>query len=119
MWKILAIFSLALSICAATAIAQDGQKKKEGPAKQRQSAEDVFKTKDTDHDGKLTLKEFIGDAKSDSDSAKQLEARFKAIDTNGHGYITLDELKAAWAKHAQGAGRQHGKRPPQNEKTTS
>ena len=61
----------------------------------------------------------IGNAKNDPERVKILEARFKAVDANSDGYITLEELKAAWAKHAENAGKHQGKRPPQKEKTVS
>jgi len=119
MWRIFTILGLALSIGIGTAFAQDGQTKKDSSAKQRPSAEDWFKARDKDHDGKLTLQEFIGNAKSDSDQAKRLTERFKAIDTKANGYITLDELKAARAKHAEQAGKHHNKKPPQKDDSTT
>jgi hypothetical protein len=112
MWKTLAILGLALSIGVGTAYAQGKQYKKQKPPQQKPNIEQIFKTKDTDHDGKLSKEEFIGKVK-DPERVKALEARFKAADTDGDGSITLDEFKAAWAKHGNTAGKQHGKKPPQ------
>ncbi len=117
MWRIFAVLGLALSIGGAAAFAQDGQSKKAGTRKKQQNVEQVFKAKDKDHDGKLSKEEFLGKVK-DPERLKILEGRFKAIDADGDGYITLDESKAYWAKHAHLAGKQHGKKQPHQVKST-
>ena len=110
MTRIVTVAALALCIGFGTAFAQDVQKK--GPPRERPKVEDVFKTMDTNHDGKVTLEEFVGKAKDNPDRAKAMEERFKAIDTKDNGYITLDEFKAYWEKHAADmAKHHHGKRP--------
>lgn len=118
MWRVATILALALGIGIGSAFAQEGQKKKEGLAKKRPNIEEVFKTKDKDHDGKLTLAEFVGNAK-DPERLKEIEARFKAIDTKNNGYVTLDDFKAHWAKHEPGPGKHPGKRPPHKEKAAT
>ena len=57
MWKILAVLGLALSIGCPAAFAQDGQSKKAGAETKLQKAEQVFKAKDKDHDGKISQEE--------------------------------------------------------------
>jgi len=109
MWKIIAILGLALSFGVGMTFAQDGQAKKAGAGKKLQNLEQVFKAKDKDHDGKLLKEEFIGKVK-DPERVKLLEARFKAMDTDGDGYVTFEEFKAYWAKHANLAGKLHGKK---------
>ena len=53
-----------------------------------------WKRWDADHDGKLSQGEVA--------NAPRLAAQFTAIDTNGDGFLTAEELQAA---HAQFAGR--------------
>ncbi len=105
MLRVFTVFALALCFGLGTAYAQDGQtKKNEGQQRQRMSVEDRFKSKDKDQDGKLTLDEFLGNAKDNKehpDLAKRLEERFKAMDTNKDGVVTLEEMKAYWQKQAQ------------------
>ena len=48
---------------------------------------------DSNHDGKVTLKEYEKARASSHETTKQLEAEFKARDTNGDGYITFSEIK--------------------------
>jgi Ca2+-binding EF-hand superfamily protein len=115
MWKTLAILGLALSIASGSALAQE-KHDKHSPKHQRPDAEQIIKAKDKDHDGRLSKEEFVGKA-TEPERVKHLEARFKAIDANADGYVTLDELKAAHEKHAQGPNRQDGKKPPHKEKT--
>jgi hypothetical protein len=110
MWKIFAILGLALCIGGTTAFARDGHSKKPATGKQR-DAEQVFKAKDKDRDGKLSKEEFIGKVK-DPERVKLLEGRFKAIDADSNGYVTLDEFKAYWAKHTKLASKQHAKKQP-------
>jgi hypothetical protein len=116
MWKTIAILGLALSIGVGTAYAQGKQHKRQGQS-QKPNIEQIFKAKDTDHDGKLSKDEFVGKVK-DPERVKALEARFKAADTDGDGSLTLDEFKAAWAK-SHVAGKQHGKKTPPHTKSTT
>jgi Ca2+-binding EF-hand superfamily protein len=118
MWRVCLILVLALSFGVGTAYAQGKQNKKPGPPQQKPDIEQTFKAKDKDHDGKLSKEEFIGKIK-DADRVKALEARFKAIDANNDGSITLDELKAAQAKRGQQAGKQHTKRTSLKAKTVT
>jgi hypothetical protein len=48
-----------------------------------------FSDLDTDHDGRLTLKEY----KSGFPSEKNAEEEFKTLDTNGDGYLSISEYK--------------------------
>jgi hypothetical protein len=117
MWKTFAILGLALSIGVGTAYAQGKHHKRLGPSQQKPNVEQIFKTKDTDHDGKLSKDEFVGKVK-DPDRVKALEARFKTADTDDDGYLTLDEFNAAWAKNHV-AGKQYGKKSLHQGKSTT
>jgi Ca2+-binding EF-hand superfamily protein len=119
MWKIIATLVLALCLGVGTTFAQDGQSKKDGTGKKQQNAEQVFKAKDKDHDGKLSKEEFSGKVK-DPERLKLLEGRFKAFDADGDGYVTFDEFKAYLAKNTHAAaGKQHGKKQPHQAKSTT
>jgi hypothetical protein len=118
MWKIIATLGLALSFGVGMAFAQDGHSKKAGTGKKQQNVEQVFQAKDKDHDGKLSKEEFTGKVK-DPERLKLLEGRFKAVDTDGDGFVTFDEFKAYWAKNAHVAGKQHGKKQPHQAKSTA
>ena len=50
-----------------------------------------FDRADKDHNGKLTLEEFIGNNTKNKD---RKEKRFHRLDKNGDGVITLDEFPA-------------------------
>jgi Ca2+-binding EF-hand superfamily protein len=73
--------ALGLWVMAGAVIAED---KPETPEQQ-------FKSKDTDKDGKVSLKEFIaGESKA---WVANKTAYFKAIDKDGDGYLTPREFK--------------------------
>lgn len=57
---------------------------------QRMSCEDRFDSMDTNHDGHLTLEEFMAAPHHKGNPEK----RFKAMDVNGHGYLTKEEFCA-------------------------
>ncbi|HEY4761906.1 MAG TPA: EF-hand domain-containing protein [Thermoguttaceae bacterium] len=121
MLRVFPVLALALSIAVGTAYAQDGQKKDQEPPRHRLNPEELFKLRDKDHNGTLSLEEFVGNAKSNNpERAKMLEQRFKTIDANGDGSVTLEELKAAREKQMQNMGKHYGphycKRPPLKEK---
>jgi hypothetical protein len=48
---------------------------------------DVFHEKDTNLDGKLSFDEFMGN------NASRSELAFKALDTNGDGFVSRSEFK--------------------------
>jgi len=58
--------------------------------------EERFDALDANHDGKLTLEEFMAAPHRKGKG----EERFKAMDVNGHGYITKEEFCSG-----QGRGR--------------
>ncbi|SPF47445.1 Putative signal transduction protein with EFhand domain (modular protein) [Syntrophobacter sp. SbD1] len=71
-----------------------------GQSAQRMGCQERFDALDTNHDGKLTLEEFMA-APHDKGNPEQM---FKTMDVNGHGYITKEEFCSG-----QGMGRRRGK----------
>lgn len=64
--------------------------KKTAP-RRRRDPEVIFKARDRDGDGSLTLKEYIGDPATRNVPA--LTTRFRRLDTNKDSRLTLDEMK--------------------------
>lgn len=91
---------LAVGVVAGSALAKDTAKK-EGPQKPKKTAEEIFKAKDKDGDGKLTLEELTSKVKK-PEVAARLEKRFKAKDKDGDGMLTLEEFKAKPERKAKG-----------------
>jgi Ca2+-binding EF-hand superfamily protein len=83
-----------LIVGAASAQWQGGQ----GSA--RMSCQERFDALDTNHDGKLTMEEFMAAPHHRGNP----EERFKAMDVNGHGYITKEEFcsGAGTGRHGMG-----------------
>lgn len=87
MTRMFLTMALALFVGISTTYAQDApKKKKEGPKK---TAEEVFKAKDKNADGVVTIDEFVGKGKKEG-----AETRFKAKDKDGDGKLTLEEFTA-------------------------
>ena len=61
---------------------------------------DMVRAIDTNNDGQIDYQEFITAAydRQKSLSQKNLEAAFKAFDSDGNGVITMDELKAIFGR---------------------
>ena len=83
-WLVLASVALVMPACAAA----DGAAKKADPEK-------MFKRKDTNNDGSLSLDEFKAGGKDKEKAAKNADKRFKKADANADGKVTLEEFKAA------------------------
>ncbi len=75
-----------------------------GQGAPRMGCQERFDALDTNHDGKLTLEEFMA-APHHRGKAEQ---RFKAMDVNGHGYITKEEFCAGKGMGRGGMGRGMG-----------
>jgi hypothetical protein len=72
-----------------------------GQAAQRMVCQERFDALDTNHDGKLTLEEFMA-VPYNRGNAGQM---FKAMDVNGHGYITKEEFCSGQGMGRRGRGR--------------
>jgi heme A synthase len=66
----------------------------------RMSCQDRFDALDANHDGKLTLEEFMATAHH----RRNPEERFKALDVNNHGYLTKEEFCSGRGGHGTGGG---------------
>jgi len=71
-----------------------------GQGSQRMSCQDRFDALDSNHDGKLTLQEFMAAPHHRGNP----EEMFKAMDVNGHGYLTKDEFCSGRGRHRGGMG---------------
>ncbi|MBI1371076.1 MAG: hypothetical protein GC162_20800 [Planctomycetes bacterium] len=69
-------------------------------AKKPVDVEAVFKHKDTNGDGKLSVEEFVG--KLTGEKADKAKERFTKLDKDGDGSLSLDEFKAGM-EHAKKA----------------
>jgi len=87
-----AVLTLAFVFSIAGFAAAADKKKPDGAKKP--SAEEIFKKKDADSDGKLSVAEFKG--KLEGDKAAKAEERFKKIDKNSDGSLSLEEFTAAF-----------------------
>ena len=59
----------------------------------RRSPEEIFAQLDTSGDKKLSLEEYTARAKND-EAKQKMTARFKKLDADNDGFLTLDEFKA-------------------------
>ena len=89
------VFAVSVLACVGLAAAwgqdeKSGDEHGHGP---RRSPEEIMKELDTNHDGKISLEEWMAGPRGKRDPARA-EEMFKKIDTNHDGFITLDELKA-------------------------
>jgi hypothetical protein len=75
-----------------------------GQGSPRLSCQERFDALDTNHDEKLTLEEFMA-APHHRGNAEEM---FKAMDVNGHGYITKDEFCSGRGRGRGGMGRGMG-----------
>jgi len=95
--KLIAVLSLVgvLALCASTAEAGKGKKKKGGAAA-------LFKKLDANNDGKVSADEFAKikeiNPKLANKKDKAITKRFTALDTNNDGYLSPDELAAGAKK---------------------
>jgi hypothetical protein len=64
--------------------------KRRGPVASLPRTSPSFSELDTDHDGRLTLKEY----KAGFPDVTNVEELFKAMDIKDKGYLTIDEYKA-------------------------
>jgi hypothetical protein len=87
MKKLLSACVLAAMFVGIAPVASFGQDKK---------AEDRFKERDTNKDGKLSEAEYVGDAKDEK--ATKAKERFGRMDTNKDGSLSLEEYVAGSKK---------------------
>ena len=64
--------------------------------KPKPDPEQVFKKKDANGDGKLSMDEFVG--KLEGEKADKAKAAFAKKDKDGDGFLTLEEFKAGGKK---------------------
>jgi Ca2+-binding EF-hand superfamily protein len=70
--------------CLSAAVAAEGEKKRPDP-------EQIFKQRDADGDGSLSLEEFkVGMPEK---ALARADTRFKKLDTSGDGKLSLEEFK--------------------------
>ncbi len=62
-----------------------------GPKRKRPNLEELFKRRDTNKNGFVTLKEYIGNPANRN--VPVLTKRFKQLDTNNDGRLSLEEMK--------------------------
>jgi len=74
------------------AVLADDATTDERHAKMRAKLIEKFNAADTNHDGKLTLEEAQA-------GLPRLAQNFSKIDTAGHGYITIDDIRMARRQH--------------------
>ncbi|MFM7135964.1 MAG: EF-hand domain-containing protein [Planctomycetota bacterium] len=82
-WRL--ISAMVVCCCVSAAVAADGEKKRPDP-------ELIFKKRDANGDGLLTLEEFKTGLPERA--LAKADARFKKLDTSGDGKVSLDEFKA-------------------------
>jgi Ca2+-binding EF-hand superfamily protein len=71
-----------------------------GQGSPRLSCQDRFDTLDANHDGKLTLEEFMATPHHRGNP----EEMFKTMDVNGKGYVTKEEFCSARGRGRHGMG---------------
>ena len=83
-WSVVLALVLGMAVVPCVYAAPDDDKKPD--------LEEVFKKRDKDGDGKVSLEEFVGKRK---DEAKEkAEKQFKRKDKDSDGFLTLEEFKA-------------------------
>ena len=75
-----------------------------GQGSTKVSCQERFDALDTNHDGKLTMEEFMAAPHHRGNP----EERFKAMDVNGHGYITKEEFCSGMGRGQHGMGKDMG-----------
>ncbi len=78
-----------------------------GQGSPRMNCQERFDALDANHDGQLTLEEFMAAPHHRGNP----EEMFKAMDVNGHGYLTKDEFCSGRGKGRGGMGRGMGQGP--------
>lgn len=98
--KVITTLAAVLALGAISLHAADDAKKGEKP---KMSAEDAFKKKDANGDGKLSKEEFTKGAPADK--ADAMAKRFTALDKDKDGSVNLEEFKAGAAAKGKGKGK--------------
>jgi Ca2+-binding EF-hand superfamily protein len=82
-WRL--VSAVVVCCCVSAALAADGERKRPDP-------EQIFKKKDANGDGALSLEEYK--AGMPDKALAKADGRFKKLDSSGDGKLSLDELKA-------------------------
>ena len=88
------IFGLSASALILASVAQAGEKKEK---KSMPSAETMLSKLDKDQNGKLSLEEFLANAKTDT-AKESLTAKFKTADADADSALSLEEYKTTMGK---------------------
>jgi EF hand len=101
-----AVLVSMLLACAGLTAAAWGQDEKSGEEHgHHRSPEEIMKELDTNHDGKISLQEWLAGPHNQKDPSRAKEM-FNKLDANHDGFITLEELKAhPFGEHHHG---EHG-----------
>jgi Ca2+-binding EF-hand superfamily protein len=82
-WRL--VSAVVVCCCVSAALAADGERKRPDP-------EQIFKKKDANGDGALSLEEYK--AGMPEKALTRADERFKKLDSSGDGKLSLDEFKA-------------------------
>jgi len=109
-WKTIAMLAVIIlvGVCCSYVFAQPkqpppspGGEASELDPRKEHAIDMMFREMDTDHDGKISKKEWM---------AFQ-EKQFKRFDKNGDGFITKDEVRADWKERMKEEQERRGKTP--------
>jgi Ca2+-binding EF-hand superfamily protein len=102
--------SLLLGLVMSLPFGLQAKDKKEGEKKAPPTPESILEKLDTDKDTKISLEEYLVSGKTDV-IKKKLETKFKGLDKDQDGFLTIEELKVPSKKGSD----KHKEEKPQDE----